>query len=61
MKGTHLPGYHTAMLMAQKAGGAIDATFILLAQDERKRKKAGTAYAIPAFAARAKGTCKFDR
>ncbi|AIT25793.1 hypothetical protein L499_A2787 [Bordetella holmesii CDC-H635-BH] len=49
------------MLMAQKAGGAIDATFILLAQDERKRKKAGTAYAIPAFAARAKGTCKFDR
>ena len=41
VKGTHLPDYRTAMLMAQEARVAIDTTFILLAQEESKRKKAG--------------------
>lgn len=50
VKGTHLPDYHTAMLMAQEAGVAIDATFVLLAQEESKRKKAGAAFAVPALA-----------
>ena len=58
VKGTHLPDYRTAMLMAQEAGVAIDTTFILLAQEESKRKKAGVAFAIPAIAAGVENTTK---
>ncbi len=58
VKGTHLPDYRTAMLMAQEAGVAIDATFILLAQEESKRKKAGAAFAVPALAAGVENTTK---
>ena len=58
VKGTHLPDYHTAMLMAQEAGVAIDTTFVLLAREESKRKKAGVAFAILAIAAGVENTTK---
>ena len=46
------------MLMAQEAGVAIDTTFVLLAREESKRKKAGVAFAIPAIAAGVENTTK---
>ena len=42
----------------EEAGVAIDATFILLAQEESKRKKAGAAFAVPAIAAGVENTTK---
>ena len=50
LKGTHLPDYRTALLMVQEAGIAANAAFVMQADAESKRKKAGNACAVPANA-----------